>query len=176
MIRVMGIDIPRGWAIVDTYTGANPWPHGRALGELDEGREVEHFAELAKKWNVDKVAIETPLEPYLFGRGSSGNGEGVRRAVIVSLMKCARLAGRIEQQSIVMGLPVVVTDADTVRGALGIRGKTRTQKDQAVKVYVMMHVRGWPKMSNTDERDAAVVAVYGGKTKIEIVEVKHGQR
>lgn len=26
---------------------------------------------------------------------------------------------------------------------------------------------GWPKMSNTDERDAAVVAVYGGNTIVE---------
>lgn len=170
MIRVMGIDIPRGYAVIDVpQTGQSI---GAICGELDEGREVEHAAELIRKHDVCRVAIETPLEPYLFGRGSSGNGEGVRRAVIVSLMKCARLAGRIEQQAIVMGLPVVATDADTVRGALGIRGKTRTQKDQAVKSYVMTHVRGWPAKSNTDERDAAVVAVYGGKTKIEIVEAK----
>lgn len=163
MIRVIGIDIPRGWAVV-----AFPVPSVmlvESLGELDAGCEVEHFAELVQKYAVDKVAIETPLEAYLFGRGSAGNGEGVRRSVIMSLMKCARLAGRMEQQAIVMGLPVVVTDADEVRKALGIRGRTRTEKDQAVKAYVMTHVRGWPARSNADERDATCVAIYGGFTK-----------
>jgi hypothetical protein len=78
----------------------------------------------------------------------------------------------MEQKSIEIGLrmpmltrPPIVVDADMVRGALGIRGRTRTEKDQAVKAYVMTHVRGWPKLSNTDERDAACVAIYGGMTK-----------
>lgn len=172
MIRVIGIDIPRGWAVVDVQQGfiGPKAAMGQALGELDEASPVEHFAELVRKYQVGKAAIETPLEPYLFGRGSKGNGEGVRRAVIVSLMKCARLAGRMEQQAIVMGLPVVVTDADEVRKALGISGKTRVEKDQSVKQYVMTHVRGWPSRTNADERDAACVAVHGGQTKI--VEVK----
>lgn len=170
MIRVMGIDIPRGYAVIDVpQTGQSI---GAICGELDEGREVEHAAELMRKHGVHRVAIETPLKPYRYGRGGIGNSDGVRLEVGESLISCARLAGRIEQQAIVMGLPVVVADADTVRGALGIRGKTRTQKDQAVKAYVMTHVRGWPAKSNTDERDAAAVAVYGGKT---IVEVKRGQ-
>lgn len=162
MIRVMGVDIPRGWSVVDV--AASGRSSVAALGELDEGREVEHFVDLASKYNVARVAIETPLEPYLFGRGSAGNGEGVRRSVIKSLMVCSRLAGRIEQAAIVMGLPVVVKDADTVRRAFGIGGQTLTERDNAVKSYVKTHVRGWPKMSNKDERDAAVVAIYGGKT------------
>lgn len=163
MIRVLGVDIPRGWAMLNVW--ANGPSDGIALGEFDAGREVEHFAELVKKYRVEKVAIETPLEPYLFGRGSKGNGEGVRRAVIMSLMQCSRLAGRIEQQAIVLGLPVAVADADTVRKALGIKGRTRTEKDQSVKQHVQTHVRGWPARSNADERDAAVVAVYGGMTR-----------
>lgn len=139
--------------------------HGVALGGLNDHLEVEHFTALVQKHEVKKVAIETPLEPYLFGRGSKGNGEGTRLSVIRSLMQCARLAGRIEQQAISLGLQVIVTDADTVRKALGIKGRTRTEKDDAVKSYVMTHVRGWPARSNADERDAAVVAVYGGMTR-----------
>jgi hypothetical protein len=170
MIRVIGIDIPRGWAVVDVVP--NGQSIGVAIGELDEGREVEHFADLACSHRVRLAAIEAPLEPYMFGRGSSGNGEGVRRGVIVSLMKCARLAGRMEQKSMELGVrssvctaaPIVV-DADQVRKALGIRGCTRTEKDQAVKQYVMMHVRGLPAKSNADERDAACVAIYGGLTR-----------
>ena len=169
MIRVVGIDIPRGWAVIDVVP--NGQSLGVAFGELDEGREVDHFADLACSHRVALAAIETPLEPYVHGRGSKGN-EGVRRSVIVSLMQCARLAGRMEQKSLELGIrsPIctrapIVVDADTVRKALGIRGRTRTEKDQAVKQYVMMHVRGWPKLSNADERDAACVAIYGGMKK-----------
>jgi hypothetical protein len=63
----------------------------------------------------------------------------------------------------------IVVDADNVRRALGIGGKTQTEKDRAVKSFVMTHVRGWPQTSNADERDAACVAIYGAKTRIEIV-------
>jgi Holliday junction resolvasome RuvABC endonuclease subunit len=66
---------------------------------------------------------------------------------------------------IILGLGVTVNDADAVRKALGIRGRTRTEKDQAVKAYVKTHVRGWPKQSNADERDACAVAIYGGRSK-----------
>jgi hypothetical protein len=165
MIRIIGVDIPRGWVAVDVTTCPGRVASGVALGEFDEGREVDGFVNAVERHRPDQVAIETPLEPYVFGRGSKGNGEGTRLSVIRSLMQCARLAGRIEQQAIVLGLPVIVTDADTVRKALGIRGRTRTEKDQAVKQYVMTHVRGWPARSNADERDAACVAVYGGMTR-----------
>lgn len=162
MIRVIGIDIPRGWAVVDVEP--NGPARGVAFGELEEGREVENFTTLVHKYDCRRVAIETPLEAYVHGRGATGN-EGQRRSVVSSLIACARLAGRIEQQAIVMCLPVVVEDADGVRKALGIRGRTRTEKDQAVKQYVMTHVRGWPRLSNADERDAACVAIFGGMTK-----------
>ncbi len=162
MIRVIGVDIPRGWAILSF-----PVPsvmRVEALGELDVGREVEHFAELVQKYAVDKVAIETPLEAYAHGRGATGN-EGQRRSVVSSLITCAMLAGEIKRMGIVLRLGVTVNDADTVRKALGIRGRTRTEKDQAVKQYVTTHARGWPSKSNADERDAACVAIYGGMTK-----------
>jgi hypothetical protein len=168
MIRVIGIDIPRGWAVVDVFP--NGQSTGVAFGELDEGREVDHFAELMGKHMALKfpfkarVAIETPLEAYVHGRGATGN-EGQRRSVVSSLISCAMLAGEIKRMAIVLGLPVTVNDADTVRKALGIRGRTRTEKDQAVKQYVMTHVRGWPARSNADERDAAVVAIHGGMTR-----------
>jgi hypothetical protein len=79
MMRVIGIDIPRGWAVIDVVP--NGQSLGVAFGELDEGREVDHFADLACAHRAALAAIETPLEPYVHGRGSKGN-EGVRRAVI----------------------------------------------------------------------------------------------
>ena len=167
MIRVLGIDIPRGWAVVDVATGSylHGMAHGVAFGELDEGREVEHFAELVSKYQPLRVAIETPLEPYHHGRGGAGKEEGARRSIGISLISCAMLAGRIWQQSVNMFLPnVVVTDANSCRRKLGIGGRTRTEKDQAVKQYVRTHVRGWSAKSNTDERDACAVAIYGGRT------------
>lgn len=166
MIRVMGIDIPRGWAVLDVEEHGQS--SGVALGEFDVGHEVEQFIEMASKYRADKIAIETPLKPYRYGRGGIGGNDGVRLEVGESLISCAMLAGEIKQTARIMGLIVLVADADTIRRALGICGKTRTQKDQAVKQYVMTHVRGWPAKSNTDERDAAVVAVYGGKTIVEV--------
>ena len=162
MIRVLGIDVPRGFAVVDVFHAGQHT--GVALGELDAGREVDHAAELARKYDVQKIAIEAPLEPYVHGRGSKGN-EGARRGVILSLMQCVRLAGRLEQVAISLGLPVVVEDADKVRRCLGIGGQTRSERDTLVKAYVRMRVRGWPERSNADNRDAAVVAIYGGLTK-----------
>jgi hypothetical protein len=165
MIRVIGIDIPRGWAVVDVGLGIFGKPaDGIAFGELDVGREAEHFTELVCKWKPARLAIETPMEAYVHGRGATGN-EGQRRSVVSSLITCAMLAGEIKRMGIVLGLGVTVNDADTVRKALGIRGRTRTEKDQAVKQYVMTRVRGWPNKSNADERDAACVAIYGGMAK-----------
>jgi Holliday junction resolvasome RuvABC endonuclease subunit len=163
MIRVIGVDIPRGWSVVDVEP--NGQSTGVAFGELDEGREVEHFAEIVEKYQPAKVAIETPLEPYVHGRGSTGN-EGQRRSVIVSLISCAILAGRIIDRAwTVARLAAIVTDASKVRKALGIGGRTQTDRDRLVKAYVMTHVRGWPKQSNADERDACAVAIYGGRSK-----------
>lgn len=162
MIRVIGIDIPRGWAVVDLQAAGAA--RGVALGEFEEGREVAQFTTLVHKYDCRRAAIETPLEAYAHGRGATGN-EGQRRSVVLSLISCAMLAGEIKRMAIVLGLPVIVKDADEVRKALGIKGRTRTEKDRSVKRYVQTHVRGWPSRSNPDERDAAVVAVYGGMTR-----------
>jgi hypothetical protein len=131
-----------------------------AIGEFDRGQELVQFTDVAKRYVVHKIAVETPLKPYVYGRGATG-GAGVQRAVIMSLMECARLAGQMEGQALLLGIPVVVNDADRVRRALGIGGRTETERDRAVKGYVKLHVRGWPKQSNADERDAAAVAIYG---------------
>lgn len=160
--RTIGVDIPQGWAVLDVR------PVGQsdviALGELEPGLEPQHFTTLLDKYKIERVAIETPLQPYAWGRGAKG-GEGQKRAVLISLIACSHMAGRIEERSRIRGIAPIIVDADTVRRALGISGETETDRDRAVKACVKMRVRGWPKQSNKDERDAACVAIYGGLTK-----------
>lgn len=160
VLRVIGVDIPRGWAVVDVgNVGASS---GVALGEFEPGLEVASFADVVARHKAAAVAIETPIEPYIGGRGAKGN-EGQRRAVVVSLMACARLGGRIEERASVIGLPCVVMDASESRRAFGIRGDDETGIDRSVKAMVEMHVRGWPKRSNSHNRDAAIAALVAGK-------------
>ena len=160
VVRVLGVDVPRGWAIVDVTAVGEC--QAVALGELPTGEEVAEFADLARRYKPQAIAIEAPIEPYIGGRGATGN-EGQRRSVVVSLLACARLAGRFEERADVLGLPSTVVDAATVRRALGIRGKKREELDRGVKAFVSMVALGWPKQSNADERDAAAGAIYFGK-------------
>jgi hypothetical protein len=55
MIRVLGIDIPQGWAVVDVPLIGQA--HGVAFGELEKGREAARFAELVA--NTDRRALES---------------------------------------------------------------------------------------------------------------------
>ena len=160
ILRVIGVDVPRGWAVVDVdISGASS---GVALGEFVDGSEVLSFANVVSRYKPAAVAIEVPIEPYIGGRGAKGN-EGQRRAVVVSLMACARLGGRIEERASTLGLPCVVMDASESRRAFGIRGDGETAIDRSVKATVDMHVRGWPKRSNSHNRDAAIAALFAGK-------------
>jgi hypothetical protein len=161
MIRVIGIDVPQGWAVVDVPLIGQT--QGVAFGELEKGREVARFAELVAKYKPARVGIETPMEAYVHGRGAKGN-EGQRRSVVSSLIDCARLAGRIEDRALTCAsIVAVVVDADEVRRRLGIHGQTTTDRDRGVKMYVLGNVRGWPERSNADERDAACVAIYAAR-------------
>jgi hypothetical protein len=159
-VRVLGVDVPRGWAIVDVTSIGEC--RAKAFGELTAGKEMSDFVGVAVGYKAEAIAIEAPIEPYIGGRGATGN-EGQRRSVLVSLLACSRLAGRFEERADVLSIPSTVVDAATVRRALGIRGKKREELDRAVKAFVSMVALGWPKQSNADERDAAAVAIYFGK-------------
>lgn len=115
------------------------------------------------KYHVERVGIETPLEAYAHGRGVKA-GEGARRDITIYLIAVSRLAGRLEERAKVLGLPVVVNDADHVRRALGIRGQTRPERDAAVKAYLLACVARWPTSSNVDERDGAAMAIYAARS------------
>lgn len=159
-MRILGVDAPRGWACLDVDRS------GRgavlACGILDDGRETDELGELLAKWLPERVVIETPIEPYIGGRASDG-GPGVRRAIVTSLLRVARLGGRLEERAIACGACTLVTDAAHVRQALGIRGKDETELDRHVKAYLRMMVPNWPDVSNVDERDAGAVCLWAAR-------------
>jgi hypothetical protein len=159
-MRILGIDAPRGWACLDVERS------GRgsvlAYGLLDDGRETDELTERIESWKPERVAIETTLEPYIGGRAADG-GKGARRALGISLLRVARLGGRLEERAITCGLRTLVFDAAHVRRGLGIHGKTETELDRNVKTFLTMMVPNWPARSNDHERDAGVACLWAGR-------------
>lgn len=138
-------------------------PIGRAtvaaMGELDAGREAVEFGELIAKYAPTRAAIEAPIEPYIGGKAADGT-PAQRRSILISLLWCSRLAGKLEREAESKGLRVEVVDAAHVRRAFGIRGEDESAIDRAVKAYVKMMVSNWPKQSNDHERDSAAAGLY----------------
>lgn len=159
-MRILGVDAPRGWAVLEVPTTGRATV--LAVGLLDAGREVDELAERMTAWSPEVVAIEAPLEPYIGGRAADG-GPGIRRSIVTSLLGVARLAGRLEERARNTCARVVVTDAKHVRAALGIRGRDATDLDRNVKAHLAMRVENWPKVSNTHERDAAAACLYAAR-------------
>jgi hypothetical protein len=160
-MRIFGVDAPHGWACLDI--NVSTWHGGVvALGALDEGHETEELRALLAKWLPAAVVIETPLEPYIGGKASDGD-PGQRRAIVTSLLRVARLGGRLEERAIACGIRTLVIDAAHVRRALGIRGKSETELDRNVKSHLRMLVRNWPERSNVDERDAGAACLWAAR-------------
>jgi hypothetical protein len=129
------------------------------MGTLDVDRECDDLAAMITKHGPSRVIIEAPLEPYIGGKLAEGS-PAVRRAIGISLLNVARLSGELRRTAKVLGLWCEYVDAATVRRALGIRGRTETELDRAVKAHVMTMVLGWHAVSNVDERDSAAACLY----------------
>jgi hypothetical protein len=156
-MRILGVDAPRGWAVLDVPRGGDAV--ALSCGNLDAGRETDELADMIAKWSPARFVIETPLEPYVHGRAAHG-GPGATRAIMISLIATSRLAGRLEERARMSGLVAVVTDADHVRRALSIGGRDESERDRNVKSFLRQRVSNWPRQSNVDERDAAAACIY----------------
>ena len=153
----IGIDAPQGWCCLDT-------DHGRGkllgLGSLDEGREADELTGYLIRFRPAIVIIERAVKVYQHGRGDAQEAH-VRREVAGGLIRTAETAGEMKHACKVAGVRCVMTDADAIRKAFGIRGKDRTEKDRSVAREIALRVPGWPTRSNTHERDAGLAALFG---------------
>lgn len=158
-MRTIAIDVGKccGWSVLEVPK------IGRAtvvaMGELDGGREAVEFGELIAKYAPARAAIEAPIEPYINSKAADGT-PAQRRSILISLLWCSRLAGKLEREAESKGLRVEVVDAAHVRRAFGIRGEEESAIDRAVKAHVKMMVSNWPKQSNDHERDSAAAGMY----------------
>jgi hypothetical protein len=157
-MRILGVDAPRGWACLDVASR----PLVLALGTLDEGHESDELERMLVKWHPARVVIETPIEPYIGGKAANGT-VAQRRAIGISLLRVARLGGRLEDRSIKLGFRTLVIDAAHVRSALKIPGRSETEIDGNVKRHLQMSVSNWPARSNVDERDAAAACLWAAR-------------
>lgn len=154
---VLGIDAPQGWCCLDVNGGK-----GRllGLGALDNGREAEELARYLLRWSPALVVIERAEEVYAHGRGDALAAH-IRRKVVEGLIATAEVAGELKHACRVANVKCKMTDASTVRRAMGVKGKDRTAKDQYVARVVSLRVENWPARTNTHERDAALAALWG---------------
>lgn len=157
---MIGIDAPQGWCCLDVERGK-----GRllGLGSLDAGGEAEELTRYILRFSPALVAIERSEEVYAHGRGDAKEAH-VRREVARGLIATAEVAGELKHACRVARVNWKMTDAATVRKAMGVRGRGRTEKDRSVANLVAMLVQGWPTRTNTHERDAALTALWAAQS------------
>ena len=154
---VLGIDAPQGWCCLEVERGRGKL---LGLGSLDEDREADELSKYITRFAPALVVVERAVKVYAHGRGDAKEAH-VRREVAGGLIRTAETAGEMKHACRVAGVRVTMTDADAIRKAFGIRGKSRTEKDQAVSREVTLRVTGWPARTNTHERDAALAGLWG---------------
>ena len=158
-MRIISVDVGKrcGWSVLDVPNIGRATV--AAMGELDANREAVEFGELIAKYAPTRATIEAPIEPYVNSKAADGT-PAQRRSILISLLWCSRLAGKLEREAELKGLRVEVVDAAHVRRAFGIRGANTTSSDRAVKAHVKMMIVNWPKQSNDHERDSAAAGLY----------------
>lgn len=153
---VIGVDAPQGWCALNVENGRGSL---LGLGSLDEGKEADELTRYITRYAPAVVVIERAVKVYAFGRGDD-NAAHIRRAVSEGLIATAEAAGEMKHACKVAGVRCTMTDADAIRKAFSIKGKTRTEKDNSVAREVKLRIANWPARTNTHERDAALAALF----------------
>jgi hypothetical protein len=154
---ILGIDAPQGWCCLDVDRGRGKL---LGLGSLDDGREADELTGYIARFRPAIIVIERAMKVYAHGRGDAKEAH-IRREVAAGLIATAEVAGEMKHACRIAGIRCTMTDADTIRRAMGIKGKDRTEKDRSVASVIGIRVSGWPARTNTHERDAALAALWG---------------
>jgi Holliday junction resolvasome RuvABC endonuclease subunit len=158
-MRILGIDPPNAWAILDVGRVATRIAHGT----LDPERDLTDLEKLITvEYCPDLMAIE--LVERVYPRRDKG---GISAAYATELYRSGVAAGDIRRLGKVLGLRVVEVTAEQWRKALcGVAQAT----DQQVAQMIRWRVIGWPapgkpgqRTSTEHERDAAGVAIFAGE-------------
>jgi len=156
---VIGVDAPQGWCCLDVAAGKGTL---LGLGNLDEGEEALELTKYIARHRPALVVIERPSEIYTGGRGDDEEAH-VRRSVGAGLISTAEVSGELKHACRLANVKWKMTDASEVRRCMKVRGRSREERDRDVARVVGMLIAGWPKRTNTHERDAALAALWGSQ-------------
>ncbi len=161
-LRILSFDpgsTKTGWARVEVMGGmGKPIQVAyQASGNIDNGAMA--FQALMHECPTDVVAIEE-LEAYSFKRTKAdGSTKQYGSQMVGHLMKAQGVAREIHTVATLGGLQTFSMTATKVRKMMV--GKSNAD-DATIKRAVLRLVIGWPKTSNSHERDAGLLAVATG--------------
>jgi len=156
---VIGVDAPQGWCCLDVVAGKGTL---LGLGNLDEGEEALELTKYIARHRPALVVIERPSRVYYFGKGNSAPIQA-RSSIAAGLIATAEVAGELRHACRIAGVKTKMVDADEVRKAWSLNNGTEAQRNDSVARVVGMLIAGWPKRTNTHERDAALAALWGSQ-------------
>lgn len=127
--------------------------------DVEAARTAEHLRAAVAKVvaYVEPGAVACGVETIHDVHGSPRMGTSYAQG----LASCSLLAGRLAQALEGGFLEVRTPSREEVRRALC---GSASADDATVKRVVMARIAGWPKVSNTHERDAALVALWTAET------------
>lgn len=162
-LRVLGIDPPLAWAVLDVAAGKGT---RLAHGTLDVALELSDLDAVVAEYQPALAGIELVREVY--PRREKG---GLSAAYATALYHTGVAAGEIRQRLKAAGLRVVTEEAEVVRKNLigSVRGGGEGVMDRAVLQALLLRVTGWPRpgkpgerTSTNHERDAGLTALFVG--------------
>lgn len=159
LLRVLAFDpgsSSSGWARIDVRWGVGMPVTSTFVAKGVVANDVHVINELIARPDVDLVALEQP-ESYSFKRRQKDGSMKQYGSKMVGYLMAARGASdQMKAMAQLGGKKVFEVPATKVRRLICGRSSA---KDATVKEAILRLVAGWPKASNTHERDAAACGV-----------------
>lgn len=166
-MRVLGFDPPQGWAVLEIDSAGAAWIDSGSTGDIDPEEAAQEIA-AHRAWQADLVCIERPSGFYPSEKMLVAGG-GKLASVTSGLLVAAWVGGEVAGRCAAAALRVIPVACPAARRSIGVKIGGRPRKgqpkpptvDQQIAKLVPLLVRGWPKRSSVDSRDAAVAALFG---------------
>lgn len=108
---------------------------------------------------IAAVGIETPAQ--VFEHGRAAESEGARRSIERALLVARDAAGQVRAVASMRAPRANVHDGQAHHVRRAVLGKLpREHLDRFIAQWVPLLIDGWPRTSNSHQRDAAVVALW----------------
>jgi Holliday junction resolvasome RuvABC endonuclease subunit len=171
-MRILGIDPPNAWAILDVGRVVTRIDHDTL--DIERAMQVWDLEYIIGAHRPDLMALE--IVERVYPRRDKG---GISAAYATELYRSGVAAGAIRERARGAGLRVVEVTAEEWRRALcGVAQAT----DRQVAQMIRLRVAGWPapgkpgqRTSTEHERDAAAAALFVGERE-RLLEMHQGPK